>query len=238
MPTRHSVTVGSARFSLLTPHLLRLQYAPFDDRRSMRVYSRPNAIPFEDVRQTDGGTELSSDHFTITYRAGEPFTPETLRVEWAAGGLSGVWDPSVKDAANLGGTFFSMDNINQDLVARGVPSAGLDEDLIEPELLYKPLELLTVRKTNLRQRQGGRYPLIRPMNRAHRAILGQLSEEGRQVSRTAALSGGCSAGPVFRAERQPLGAARSGDRLAGRAATARRARLVFLRLRARLCARA
>ena len=45
MPTRHSVTVGSARFSLLTPHLLRLQYAPFDDRRSMRVYSRPNAIP-------------------------------------------------------------------------------------------------------------------------------------------------------------------------------------------------
>lgn len=182
MPTRHSVTVGSARFSLLTPHLLRLQYAPFDDRRSMRVYSRPNAIPFEDVRQTDGGTELSSDHFTITYRAGEPFTPETLRVEWAAGGLSGVWDPSVKDAANLGGTFFSMDNINQDLVARGVHPAGLDEDLIEAELLYNPWKLLTVLQDDLRQTQGGRYPLIRPMTgRTARHHWDELSEEGRQV---------------------------------------------------------
>src|SRR5690606_358817 len=110
MSTRHSVTVGSARFSLLTPNLLRLQYAPFDDRPSMRALTRPEAQPFADVRQTDGGTVLSSEHFTITYRAGESFGQESLRIEWRAGGLSGTWIPGMKDAANLGGTFFSMDN--------------------------------------------------------------------------------------------------------------------------------
>jgi len=81
MPMRHSVTVGSARFSLLTPHLLRLQYAPFDDRPSMRAYTRPPTQPFAEVRQTDGGTVLTSEHFTITYRAGDAFGPETLRIE-------------------------------------------------------------------------------------------------------------------------------------------------------------
>ena len=182
MSTRHSVTVGSARFSLLTPNLLRLQYAPFDDRPSMRALTRPEAQPFADVRQTDGGTVLSSEHFTITYRAGESFGQESLRIEWRAGGLSGTWIPGMKDAANLGGTFFSMDNINEDLVARGVHPAGLDEDLIEADLLYNPWKLLTVLKEDLAQTQGGRYPLVRPMTgRAARHHWHELSDEARHV---------------------------------------------------------
>lgn len=182
MPTRHSVTVGSARFSLLTPHLLRLQYAPFDDRPSMRAYTRPPAQPFADVRQTDSGTVLTGEHFTITYRAGDVFSPETLRVEWRAGGMSGVWHPGMKDAANLGGTFFSLDNINQDLVARGVHPAGVDEDLIEADLLYNPWKLLIVVRDDLHRTQGGDYPLVRPMTgRIARQHWDELSDETRHI---------------------------------------------------------
>lgn len=182
MPTRHSVTVGSARFSLLTPHLLRLQYAPFDDRRSMRVFTRPPAQPFDDVRQADDGTALASEHFTLTYRAGAEFSPETLRIEWRAGGLSGAWHPGLKDAANLGGTFFSMDNINQDLIARSVHPAGVDEDLIEADVLYNPWKLLGVVRDDLRRTQGGRYPLVRPMTgRIARQHWDELSDEARHT---------------------------------------------------------
>src|SRR5690606_29190883 len=107
---------------------------------------------------------------------------ESLRIEWRAGGLSGTWIPGMKDAANLGGTFFSMDNINEDLVARGVHPAGLDEDLIEADLLYNPWKLLTVLKEDLAQTQGGRYPLVRPMTgRAARHHWHELSDEARHV---------------------------------------------------------
>ena len=75
MPTRHSVTVGSARFSLLTPHLLRLQHAPFDDRRSMRVYTRPPAIPFAEAFDA-AEPELSGVRYAV-FGLGDSFYAET-----------------------------------------------------------------------------------------------------------------------------------------------------------------
>ena len=96
------------------------------------------------------GTELRAT-LHITYRAGEPSHGNAAR-EMAAGWLSGVWDPSVKDARTWAAVFQQWTTFNQDLVARGVHPAGW----IRPDRTELPTPgTLTVCKTICARRKAG-----------------------------------------------------------------------------------
>ena len=161
------MTTHKARFSLLTPNLMRLQYAPFDERPSMRVMTRPDAIAFSETIQegdtvihdavTFDAATLRGDHITLRYQGDEPFNADNLTIEWRAGGSQGVWTPNTADLHNLGGTVFSMDNIGAGLLPEGVHPAGIDEDQIDAANLYNPWYFNQLVFKDLRARFGGEY---------------------------------------------------------------------------------
>ena len=77
MSQKTNVVIGKARFSLITPNVIRLQYAPFDDRSSLQVITRPPAIAFDPVIQSGDQIALKSEHFTIHYKNDGPFSPDS-----------------------------------------------------------------------------------------------------------------------------------------------------------------
>ncbi len=158
MTEDRSVTLGSARFSLLTPHLARLQHAPFDERPSMRVLTRPGALPFAEVSREADAITLRSEHITITYHPTGPFDKGNLRVMWQSGGMHGEWHPGLADPHNLGGTVFSLDYVDGDLLPKGVHPADIDEDALEAASLYNGWAFHRLVQEDLHKALGGKYP--------------------------------------------------------------------------------
>ena len=80
------VVVGDARFSVLTPSLIRMEYSPsgrFRDQATQVVINRDFPVPEFSVSQQDGRLEIRTDKLRLTYRGG-PFGPSTLSVAMLA----------------------------------------------------------------------------------------------------------------------------------------------------------
>lgn len=130
MKEQHAVVIaGSARFSLLADGLVRLEYAPsgaFEDRRSVRVIARPEAIPFEDVIEENGVHVLRGRKLTVRYHPdGRPFSQENLQVCDTVSGQP-IWKPGQIDTKNLGGVHLAMDCIQRRVIPEGVHPATTD----------------------------------------------------------------------------------------------------------------
>ena len=115
---------GTARFTVLTPRLLRLEYSPdarFEDARTLAVWNRalPAVPPFS--TQTNGDTttiDTGAFGVLLTYvDDGLPFSAASLRVQrrtpayWA--NASDTWTPADEAGADPGqlfGTFHTLDD--------------------------------------------------------------------------------------------------------------------------------
>ena len=76
------VRAGSARFTVLTSRLIRLEYAEdgrFHDERTSLVVNRDFPVPDFTVTREGGGVEILTDHLRLRY-AGGPFTASSLSV--------------------------------------------------------------------------------------------------------------------------------------------------------------
>jgi len=108
------VRAGSARFTVLTSRLVRLEYQPtaqFEDRASQAFWFRDQPVPDFDVRQTSARLEIETADLLLRYENTDAgFTPETLSIQLKASGL--VWHPGDVDAQNLHGTTRTLDFIN------------------------------------------------------------------------------------------------------------------------------
>jgi hypothetical protein len=110
-----TVVSGKARFQVLTPALVRLEYSPsgeFADAASVAVVNRENwpHTPFE-RREEAGWLTISTEVLSIRYQSGSgPFTPANLRVVWRDGRGEHEWKPGDADEQNLGGVPASLDN--------------------------------------------------------------------------------------------------------------------------------
>jgi hypothetical protein len=129
----------TARFTCLTPGLVRLEYSPagrFEDRRSIRAMTRPEGIPFDRVEEIDGEVRLHTARQTIVYRPdGRPFHAGNLRALDPVTGHE-FWNPATVDDRNLGGVHVSMDWVTVGLIPEGVHPAtmgyhhiGMDQNL-------------------------------------------------------------------------------------------------------------
>lgn len=111
---RAVVVAGQARFTVLTPELIRMEWSedgPFEDRASLVFLNR--RLPVPSFRTEDGDwLRLKTEKLVLSYRKGSGrFTPENLSVELSLGGKPVVWRPGMEDRGNLRGTIRTLDTI-------------------------------------------------------------------------------------------------------------------------------
>jgi len=110
--TNNSVVVtGNARFTIISPTLIRLEYSTkskFIDNPSLFAANR--SVYFEDskIRQTPTETVIDTGSIVLTYKPdGKPFSDKNLSAV-ILGNIQ--WHPSMKNIKNLGGTTMCLDD--------------------------------------------------------------------------------------------------------------------------------
>lgn len=118
--SRAVVVEGNARFTILTPEMIRVEYSPsgkFEDRATFSVVNRYLPMP-KFSRKDDGAfIVIKTDRLTLRYRKGTnpltiPASPENLTITMSMNGHPVVWYPGLKDPMNLKGTYRTLDENN------------------------------------------------------------------------------------------------------------------------------
>jgi alpha-glucosidase len=117
---RAIVVIGKARFTVLTPEMIRMEWAAdgkFEDHASFVFINRRLPVPkFESAVTVSGGPvqqlRLKTSALTLTYDASSgdgKFTPENLSIELTVDGKQVTWHPGMTDTQNLEGTTRTLD---------------------------------------------------------------------------------------------------------------------------------
>ena len=116
------VTCGGARFTVLTPELVRIEYsetAQFEDRATFTIVNRNLDVP--SYMTTDDGTYLyiTTERLSLKYRKGSdprtvPASPDNLSVTIDNNGTPAYWYPGKPDPLNLKGTCRTLDGLMGD----------------------------------------------------------------------------------------------------------------------------
>jgi len=111
------VTSGRARFTVLTPQMIRIQYSSssaFEDRATFAVVNRRLPVPQFTTREESGYLYIETAALTLRYRVGSVITPQlkspsNLSITMQLNGRNVVWYPGKEDALNLKGTKRTLD---------------------------------------------------------------------------------------------------------------------------------
>jgi alpha-glucosidase len=111
---RAVVTVGHARFTVLTPELIRMEWAAdgkFEDHASFVFLNRRLPVPSFEHTVTGQTLVLKTSALTLTYTpsADGHFTMDDLSIELTVDGKPVVWHPGLADPDNLLGTTRTLD---------------------------------------------------------------------------------------------------------------------------------
>jgi alpha-glucosidase (family GH31 glycosyl hydrolase) len=105
--------VGRARFTVVTPTLVRLEYDPagrFVDQPSYVAVEREARFHHATFTQDGAGAHLDTGRLRLTYvDDGRPFSAANLTGELEKGGAWVVFDPTAPNRDNLGGTTRTLD---------------------------------------------------------------------------------------------------------------------------------
>ena len=130
------VTLGHARFTVLTPQLIRMEWSAdgkFEDHASFVFINRRLPVPkFVSGTESEGSSQLrtiKTDALTLTYdpTGDGHFTADNLSITLTVDGKDVVWHPGDSDPQNLMGTTRTLDTalgskteepIDQGLVSR------------------------------------------------------------------------------------------------------------------------
>jgi len=113
------VTVGNARFTVLTPELIRMEWSAageFEDRASLVFINRRLPVPkFHKLVEHGMGNHsmltLSTDALTLAYSTSidGQFSADDLSISITVDGKQVVWHPGDTDSENLQGTTRTLD---------------------------------------------------------------------------------------------------------------------------------
>ena len=113
------VTAGKARFTVLTPEMIRIQYSErslFEDRATFAVVNRRLPVPQFTKEEKDGYLVIKTSALTLKYKIGEKIAPTgepsaagTLTVSMQLNGRPVLWYPGKDDELNLKGTTRTLD---------------------------------------------------------------------------------------------------------------------------------
>lgn len=109
------VVEGNARFTVVTPHCIRIEHAPdgkFIDSRSLFAFDRSARWNDFDLKQSNGSVTIDTGAIHLVYRPdGAAFHPGNLTATIKAGDRSASWSPGAPNPGNLGGTIRTLDNV-------------------------------------------------------------------------------------------------------------------------------
>lgn len=111
------VQIGNARFTVLTPEMVRIQYSDrqlFEDRATFGVVNRNLPVPVFTATRENGYLVIRTKALTLTYKIGAEIKPgemnaDILNISFAFNGHNVVWFPGKKDMLNLKGTTRTLD---------------------------------------------------------------------------------------------------------------------------------
>jgi len=107
------VVVGQARFTVITPQCVRMEYAPdgaFVDAPSLFAANRAARFGGFRLDQTGGATVIDTGLIRLTYTPnGLSFSGSNLRAEIKKGAGTAAWAPGAVSLGNLGGTARTLD---------------------------------------------------------------------------------------------------------------------------------
>ena len=111
------VSAGKARFTVLTPEMIRIQYsdrARFEDRATFAIVNRRLPVPAFTTTEKDGWLTITTDALTLKYKKGGVIdgrhpSSDVLTVTLTLNGRQVIWYPGKDDAMNLKGTTRTLD---------------------------------------------------------------------------------------------------------------------------------
>ncbi|MGB8769753.1 MAG: TIM-barrel domain-containing protein [Candidatus Korobacteraceae bacterium] len=107
------VTVDHARFTILTPQLIRMEWAAdgkFEDHASLVFLNRRLLVPkFGATSDKLGAVNIHTDALDLTYTGHGKFTAENLTITFTLYGKKVTWHPGTPDTGNLMGTTRTLD---------------------------------------------------------------------------------------------------------------------------------
>jgi len=104
------VISGNARFTVLKPNLIRMEYAPagqFEDRASQPFWYRHQPVPAFQTDRQAGRLTIETSALLLTYLEGSPFDEESLQVQVKANAVT--WHAGDPNPRNLLGTTRTLD---------------------------------------------------------------------------------------------------------------------------------
>lgn len=118
--TRQAViTCGNARFTVLTPEMIRVEYseqAKFEDRATFTIVNRKLDAPQFTKNEDDTYLYITTSNLKLKYRKGTdprtlPASSANLTIAITGNGVSTVWYPGKPDPLNLKGTCRTLDGL-------------------------------------------------------------------------------------------------------------------------------
>ena len=114
------VVSGNARFTVLTPRLVRMEWSAagkFEDRATLGIVNRKLDVPAFKVTKRGNKTIIRTDSLTLTYTGQDKFDSDNLEVSFSMTDFSGrkpverkvSWHPGAEDSGNLLGTTRTLD---------------------------------------------------------------------------------------------------------------------------------
>ena len=111
------VQEGRARFTVLTPEMIRIQYSEkqkFEDRATFAVVNRRLPVPQFTTEREDGYLVLKTSALTLKYKLGSEIKAgrpddSVLTISFNLNGRNVTWYPGKDDALNLKGTTRTLD---------------------------------------------------------------------------------------------------------------------------------
>lgn len=106
-----TVTAGNARFTVLTPRMVRVEYSDkgiFEDQATFTVINRELPVPHFDVAETDSTLDIRTDNMRLHYCKGHDprLDPAALT---AYRDNAPTWHYGMADTENLKGTMRTLD---------------------------------------------------------------------------------------------------------------------------------
>ena len=111
------VRSGKARFTVLTPEMIRIQYSDrslFEDRATFAIVNRRLPVPAFTAVEKDGYLEIKTSALTLKYKIGGVIdgrkpSAEVLNISMQLNSRPVLWYPGKDDAMNLKGTTRTLD---------------------------------------------------------------------------------------------------------------------------------
>lgn len=109
------VTAGDARFTVLTPQLIRMEWSAdgrFEEHASLVFLNRRLPVPRFISREEEGWLLVKTDQLELRYKRGSgKFRADNLAVSLRLNGKEIRWTPELPDTANLRGTTRTLDGV-------------------------------------------------------------------------------------------------------------------------------